>query len=283
MIRIACHKEVANTTAALRADRNVLQVGVGGRQASRCRHGLVKGRMNASRHGMNQLRQGIDVRAFELAHLAPFEELFHDGMLFHIAFQDLLSGGILPRFGLFHFAPTNLQSIKEHISQLLGRAQVEGLAGQLENIRFQARQIFALTPPNRPPDPLWSTLTPANSMSDKHRKSRGPPWIGNWTEPAAHHSGRQGAGGRRARRQVMSASSPAYSATCGRGPLSRIGLLVLALGADQRRDGNGRVAEQLLSQIVHAVALIGLDQVVHQHRVHQGALARECHSASRTW
>ncbi len=50
------------------------------------------------------------------------------------------------------------------------------------------------------------------------------------------------------------------------------GLLVLSLGADQRRNGNGRVAEQLLSQIVHPMALIRLHQIVHQHRVHQGAL-----------
>ncbi len=142
MVGITGNKEVADATAALRSDRNVLQVRVGGRQAAGRGHCLVEGRVDAARLGVNQLRQGIDVGAFQLAHLAPVEDFFNDGMLLHIALKDFLAGGILTRFGLFHFASADLQAIKEHFTELLGGAQIEFTARQFVYFGLQSRQVL---------------------------------------------------------------------------------------------------------------------------------------------
>ncbi len=57
------------------ADRDVLEVRVAAGEASRRRYGLIVGRVDPSRPGMNHLRQGVDVGRFELGHAPVCENL----------------------------------------------------------------------------------------------------------------------------------------------------------------------------------------------------------------
>ena len=48
-------------------------------------------------------------------------------------------------------------------------------------------------------------------------------------------------------------------------------LLVLAFGSEEGIDRNRRVAQVVLGQRIHAVSLVGLDEVVGEHGVAQGS------------
>ncbi len=60
------HEGFADFAAAHGADGNVLQVRVGGTQASRSSNGLVVRSMDSARVGINQQRQRVHVGGFEL-------------------------------------------------------------------------------------------------------------------------------------------------------------------------------------------------------------------------
>ncbi len=62
----------------LRLDGNVLQVGIGRRQPSGGRAGLVEAGVDAAGDGVHQGRQRVDIGAFELGELPVFQHLAHD-------------------------------------------------------------------------------------------------------------------------------------------------------------------------------------------------------------
>ena len=72
-IGAARNKKVAHPLAAFAANRDVLHVGIGRRKPPRSRNRLVEGRMDASGARIHQLGERIDVGAFELAYLPPFQ------------------------------------------------------------------------------------------------------------------------------------------------------------------------------------------------------------------
>ena len=65
----------ADFAAERRLDRDVLQVRIAAAQASGRRACLVERRMDAARLGVDELRQRVDVRAFELHQRAPLEDV----------------------------------------------------------------------------------------------------------------------------------------------------------------------------------------------------------------
>ena len=67
-------KGLANAAAFGGADRDVLQVRIRGRQATRCRHRLMIGGMDASGTRVDLLRQAVGVGAFEFADAAVLHD-----------------------------------------------------------------------------------------------------------------------------------------------------------------------------------------------------------------
>ena len=70
----AGHERGANLAAQFRAHGNILQVGIRGTEAARGRGGLAEAGVQAAGFGVNQFRQRIDVRGFELGEFAVFED-----------------------------------------------------------------------------------------------------------------------------------------------------------------------------------------------------------------
>ena len=69
-IGLAGQKRGANFAAFFGANRNVLQIRIAGAQPARRGDHLIERRMHAAGLRMNQLRQRVDVRAFQLGDIA---------------------------------------------------------------------------------------------------------------------------------------------------------------------------------------------------------------------
>jgi hypothetical protein len=128
------NKRLADAAALLRPHRDVLQVGVGAAEPSRGRHGLVEVRVHFARFGVHQRRQGVNVRVFQLGQLPVLEKLGRQRMVFGQRLQHFLIGG-RPRLGALDDG--KLQLVEQDGAQLLGRVDVERLAGQGVNFLGQ--------------------------------------------------------------------------------------------------------------------------------------------------
>ena len=111
-----CLKEGAQAAAQLGADRDVLQVWLGGAEPASAGIGLVEVGVDASVLG-DYLEQTVHIGGFELGKLAVFQNLVDDFVLAAQAFQHLGAGGVAG-FGLFAGGQTQL--FKENLSELLG-------------------------------------------------------------------------------------------------------------------------------------------------------------------
>ena len=116
------HKGPANLPALGGAHGNVLQIRLAGGDAPGGRGHLVKGGMDAPL-GAHQAQQALDIGAVELGELAVAQQRVDDlrGNVPEIL-QHLRGGGIA-LLGLFPVG--QLQTVKEHLPQLLGAVQVE--------------------------------------------------------------------------------------------------------------------------------------------------------------
>ena len=119
----------ANLAAERGADGDVLQVGVGGGEAAGGGADLVEGGVDAA-FGVDQLRQRVEVGGAELGELAVFEDERGDGVVLGELFEDVLRGGddfalaVLHGLGQVHL-------VEEDVAELLGRVDVEAVAGRL--------------------------------------------------------------------------------------------------------------------------------------------------------
>ncbi len=117
----------ADLAAERGADGDVLQVGVGGREAAGGGADLVEGGVHAA-FGVDQVRQRVEVGGAELGELAVFEDERGDGVVLGELFEDVLRGGddfalaVLHGLGEVHF-------VEEDVAELLGRVDVEAVAG----------------------------------------------------------------------------------------------------------------------------------------------------------
>ncbi|MCY1350547.1 hypothetical protein D9M69_367830 [compost metagenome] len=133
---------LADAPALGGADRDVLQVRVGGRQAPGGRHRLVIGGVDAPGTRVDLLRQAVGVGALELAqgavlhdHLGQLEVLLGE------VGEHVLRGGRLAGGGLGQNRQAQL--LVEDGAELLGRAEVEFLPGQVIGLALQFHHLRA--------------------------------------------------------------------------------------------------------------------------------------------
>ena len=121
-------------------DGNVLQVRIAAAQPPGRRHGLVERRVQASRFGIDELRQRVDVGALELREAAPLQDLARQ-----VVHQGQLLEHVHRRGGRFRLAGAlagrKLQLLEEDGRELPRRVDVEGLAGQGVDLGLQRRQL----------------------------------------------------------------------------------------------------------------------------------------------
>ena len=115
------------------ADRYVLQVGVGRREAAGGGDGLMIDGVQAAGGGVDELGEGEQVGVEQFRHGAVFEDEGDDGMARRELDEDILGGGELARGGERRLVG-DAELLVEHVGELLGRGDVEGGAGELVDL-----------------------------------------------------------------------------------------------------------------------------------------------------
>ena len=126
----------ADAPAFLGADRDVLQVGVVGGEPSRVGGGHGEGRVHAPGRRVDVLDQRVRVGALELGELAPVE---HAGRQVVALRRKLLQNVGAGAVGAGLALAPGLQAhlVEQHLAELLGRADGEGMAREGVNLAFQ--------------------------------------------------------------------------------------------------------------------------------------------------
>ncbi len=119
------HEHLPDFRPQVRADGDVLQVGLGGAQPPRGGDQVLEGGVDAAVL-MDLLDEAVGVGGFELGEHPVVLNGGDDGVLVLQLFQDIGIGGIAG-LGLFHRGQAQL--VKEQFSQLDGRIDVEGGVG----------------------------------------------------------------------------------------------------------------------------------------------------------
>ncbi len=133
---------LANTPALSGADRDVLQVRVAGGQPAGGGHRLVVAGVDAPGARVDLLRQLVGVGALELAQGAVLHDHLGQRVILLGQFgQHAFRGGRLAAGGLGDYRAAEL--VIEDRAELLGRAEVELLAGNIEGLAFQLHQLVA--------------------------------------------------------------------------------------------------------------------------------------------
>lgn len=137
------HEHVADLRAELAAHGDVLQVRLGGRQASCRRDGHLEVRVDAP-VGRDLLEQPVGIGGLELREHAVVEDLVNDRVL---AAQLFEHGGIRAPAGLGLFPGREHELVKQHVAELLWRLDIERLARAGPNALLQlldgAREALA--------------------------------------------------------------------------------------------------------------------------------------------
>ena len=119
--------------AQLGADRDILQIGLGGADAAGSRLRLVKIRMNPSIRA-DDLEHPLAVGGFQLGQCAVMEHQLYRRMVVAKLFQDFRVGGIA---GFCLFPRGQPQLDEQGIPKLLGRIDIELVANFLINLLLQ--------------------------------------------------------------------------------------------------------------------------------------------------
>ncbi len=131
---------LAYAPAFLGADRNVLQVRIGGRQSPGGGRGLVVMGMNPPGVFADFFGQAVGVGALELRKPAMFQDQRRQRVLGGQLLQHVLGRRRLALGRLAHHR--NLEPLEENFLQLLGRAQVELAAGRFPGALFESLELF---------------------------------------------------------------------------------------------------------------------------------------------
>ena len=129
-------ERAADLPAQRRADRDVLQVRIAAAQASRRGDRLVEHRVHATGDRMHERRQRVDVGALQLGEAAPVEDQPRQVVGQREFFEHFHRRGRRAR-GARALQHRQLQLVEEHLAELLGRADVERLAGLPEDLGGQ--------------------------------------------------------------------------------------------------------------------------------------------------
>ena len=125
----------ADASALLRSDRDVLQVGIVGGQASGCRGGHGERRVHPAGGAVDFGDQRVGVGGFQLGELAPFQDAARQ---FRPALGELLQDGGVRAPGAAAGAPAagQLHLVEQDLAQHLRAAEVERPARQRVDIGF---------------------------------------------------------------------------------------------------------------------------------------------------
>ena len=137
VVLVARHDGGANELAAVGADRNVLQIGIGGGETSRLGEGLREGRVDASVIRIDTLRQLVHVGRLQLRAGTVLENLPHDGMVVDDRLQGLLVGRELSALRLLRPRGLEPELHIEEVRQLLGGVDVEIRSAAGTDVRSQ--------------------------------------------------------------------------------------------------------------------------------------------------
>ena len=134
-------ERLAHPPAFRSLDRNVLQVGIGARQAPRDRHRLRIVGVDAPGARIRHLRQLVGVGALELGQATVLQQLGRQRKILSQLLQHLLVGAGCAARRLLNHRQTQLG--KEDFADLLGRSEVEGLTRQLVRLFLQLHDPHA--------------------------------------------------------------------------------------------------------------------------------------------
>ena len=126
-------KDFADHSAKFHTDRDVLKVRLCAADASRCRDRLMELAVNPS-VCRNVTCQSVRVGGFELCKLTVLQNMGHDRCL---RCQFLQHVGRSRVAGLRFLSIWKLQFFKQNHTELLRRIDIEGLASQIVDRRFQ--------------------------------------------------------------------------------------------------------------------------------------------------
>jgi hypothetical protein len=124
-----------------RAHGDVLQIGVVAGQPAGHRHGLRVMRVHAAGVGVDHLRQLVGVGALELGQAAVLEDLGRQREVLRQLGEHLLVGAGRAGGGLLLHRQAELA--EQDLADLLGAADVEGLAGEFVQLALQPDQALA--------------------------------------------------------------------------------------------------------------------------------------------
>ncbi len=132
----------ADLAAFLGADRNVLQIGVVGRQAPRGGRSQRIAGVDAAAGGVDEAGQRVGIGRAQLRQLAPLQHRVDEAP--RIVRQLLVGGEIVeqsrPRFplaALGALAARKLQAVEQQFTELLRRAEIEFLADETVDLLFE--------------------------------------------------------------------------------------------------------------------------------------------------
>ena len=212
---------------------------------------------------MNQLRQGIDVRALELGVVPVLDDLRRQRMQQRQLFEHF---GVHARAGLRPLDDRQLQLLEQQLAELNPRVDVELAAGDLKDLPLQPHdplvELAGQLAQPRHIDADAVELHLGQHVDQRHLQ------VGEQLVQAAALSA--AARARSASRSGTSASSAAYCVISGTGTSSiRFWFLPRA---DELVDRDRLVAEMAAGHVVHVVApLARIEQVVGHHRVERDA------------
>ena len=119
------HKHLADFRPQVRADRNILQIGVCRGKSSGCRHQILEGGVDAAIGG-DDLHQTVGIGAFELREHPVIHNGRDNGVLVLQLFQNIGIGGIA---GFRLLGGGQPQLFKQQHPQLLGGLDIKGAIG----------------------------------------------------------------------------------------------------------------------------------------------------------
>ena len=134
------HESPSDPPSLPGARRNVLQVGIDGRQPAGGGHGLLVRGMHPSGVRIDASWKCVGVAGLELGQVAELQNRFRQGMHGGQFVQHRLRGGRLTGRGAAHRFKS--QPVEQHVAELLRRAQVELPARLLERLLLQLLQLF---------------------------------------------------------------------------------------------------------------------------------------------
>ena len=266
MVRVARDEGGADRLAAFRADGDVLQVGVGGGEATRLRERLREGGVHAS-VWPKALRELVDIGRLELGAGTVFEYLADDGMVIRQLHERLLVRRVKPALRLLDALRAKAELPEEELGELQGRIEVEAAVAVTANLRRERANLAverrAVRAQGRHVDVHAGGL---HLHEDRHQRLLA----------LLERLKRARLGGARTQHGIELERHVGVLGGVVEDLLRRhVGhrqlLLAARLLAHHRLVRNGVVAEELARKAVHAVPRGGVRHVVLQHRVaHRG-------------